>query len=332
MKGAQFRFLRRKKLLFLCFLGVLLIFIAVAVFIFPLKTEKGQVLTQNLSNSKNQNSEELFLQPLVIQREYPDFGLLQSNSLIGFSPSFLVDPQALLTLTSFEIRKEIIEYTVQTGDSLWSIAKKFGIYIDTIVWANDIKSALIQPGDTLLILPVDGIMHLVKEGDTVSKLAEKYKTTAEKIIDFNNLKGEKDIIVGEVLIIPGGVMSYSAKIEPATLARLSTDDFWGQSHHFPYGQCTWWVAQKRAMPGWGNAGDWLLNAKAAGYKTCQGRYCIPRIGAVICLEGHRLGHVGYVEEAAGDKVKFSEMNYIGWGRMNYRTLNITHPSIIGYIY
>lgn len=310
--------------------------VAMVLFLVVSFATSKQTFNSPLHTENPQNQERVFLVPGKIIKESPDLSLIQNNSLAAISPPIMVTPQvlgALLEGSEYTAgRREIIEYTVKEGDSLWSIATEFNISIDTIVWANNIQSDLIRPGQKLLILPVDGLMHLVKEGDTISKLAEEYKTKSEKIIAFNELKGEGDIFEGEVLIVPDGKMPFTAEIEPSTLAGLSTNDFHGQSHHYPYGQCTWWVAQKRAIPAWGNAREWLNNAIAYGYSVHRGRYGIPREGAVIILTGHRLGHVGYVEEVAGDKVKFSEMNYLGWGRMNYRILNITHPSIIGYIY
>jgi len=195
---------------------------------------------------------------------------------------------------------------------------------------------MIKPGQKLLVLPVSGVIHLVKEGDTILDLAKNYKTTAEKIIAFNDLSTEDDIRPYEVLIIPDGKMPSYSSLQPLpsdALAKLSTNNFYGQSHDYPYGQCTWWVAQKRAIPGWGHARDWLNGASAAGFSVCKERYCIPRTGAVISLIGNRTyGHVGYVEEVRGDKVTFSEMNYIGWGRLNYRTLRVGSSLIRGYIY
>jgi len=197
-----------------------------------------------------------------------------------------------------------------------------------------LDSLLIQPGQELLILPVSGVMHLVKEGDTVSEIAKKYKTDAEKIISFNDLSGEGDIVINEVLIIPDGKLPSVSIVQPVTTyTGLSTNNFYRKSHAYPYGQCTWWVAQKRPTPSWGHAKNWLDNAILSGYPVCKGSWCIPQVGAVISLKGNWLyGHVGYVEEIKGDKIVFSEMNYIGWGRMNRRTLRVGSTSIKGYIY
>lgn len=266
--------------------------------------------------------------------DLPDFLLVQNSSIRAAVPPITITPQVLgMWLGEGEIR-EISEYVVEEGDNLWLIAAKFDISLDTILWANNLKSLLIQPSQKLLILPVSGVMHLVKEGETISGLAEKYKTEAEKIIAFNDLSDEDDLIADEVLIVPDGKFPSVSIVQPVeSFSGYSTNNFYGQSHSFPWGQCTWWVAQKRPIPGWGNAKDWIGNAIISGFSVCKGSWCIPQVGAVISLKGNRYyGHVAYVEEVKGDKVVFSEMNYIGLGKMNYRTLRVGSPSIRGYIY
>ena len=323
----------------LFYLGTIAVILFLVVSFIPLSNRHNGEINSLIFSENPQNSEKSFLIPEVKVKESPDLSLVQGNSLTAISPPIVVTPKVLGALIEGseleEVRREIIRYIVQEGDSLWSIAVKYDIDIDTIVWTNDIKSALIQPGQDLFILPVSGVMHLVEGGDTVDKLAEKYKTTAEKIVAFNDLGGES-IFEGEILIIPDGQMPFYSEVQPvysSGLVGLSTNNFYGQSHDFPDGQCTWWVAQKRAIPSWGNAKDWMANAMASGYSVCQGRYCSPQFGAVISLQGSRVyGHVGYVERVRGDKVIFSEMNYIGWGRMNYRTLRVGDPIIKGYIY
>lgn len=270
--------------------------------------------------------------------ESPDFLLVQGNSIQAASPTNVISPQVLGALFGEDetVRQTIIEYTVKEGDNLWFIAKRFEISIDTLVWANDLKNQLIRPGQNLLILPVSGVMHLVKDGESILGLAEKYRIEPKEIIAFNRLSEDASIFAGEKLIIPGGrMLSVGPTITRASaFSQLSTNNFYGQSHAFPFGQCTWWVAQRRAIPAWGHAKSWLPNAEATGFfNTCRGRYCIPKVGAVIVLRGNPyFGHVGFVEKVQGNKVTFSEMNNLGLGRMNYRTLAIGDSAIIGYIY
>jgi murein DD-endopeptidase MepM/ murein hydrolase activator NlpD len=125
----------------------------------------------------------------------------------------MVTPQILGALTGEEgpeIRKEIIEYTVQKGDTLSNIAEKFSISLNTLVWANNLSStSKVSVGQNLIILPVSGMLYYVRTGDSLSTIATKYKSTVEKIVTFNELSGEKDIFAGDILVIPDGIMPPS---------------------------------------------------------------------------------------------------------------------------
>lgn len=268
-----------------------------------------------------------------------EFLLIGNSSLMASSPTINVTPQILgmwLSEGDPANREEISEYIVEESDTISSIAERFGVSADTIIWANDLKNVSVRPGQKLLILPVSGVMHIVQSGDTVAKISKKYKADADRILAFNYLSQNEKLLEGEILVVPDGqiVAPVSSPLNsPKSVSNLSTNNFNGQSHAFPFGQCTWWVAQKKAIPAWGNAKDWLKNAMASGYQVCLGSSCVPKVGAAVSLAGNRIyGHVGYVEKVEDDKIVISEMNYIGWGMMNYRTIRIGSASIKGYIY
>lgn len=307
----------------------------------PFSSSKGSFSLAAVSKVFEDNSEEdVFIGPTKkFWQESPELILVEGVSLKSASPPTVFSPRilgALLNGDSLEdSKKTIIEYTVEPGESLLSVANRFNISLETLVWANNLKSLTIQPGQTLLVLPVSGVMHLVKEGDTINELAREYKADVEKLLSFNDVSGDSEIFSGEVLIIPDGQppLISIVKSSDSALPVASTNNFQGKSAAYPYGQCTWWVSQKRQIPNWGNAKDWLDNAAASGVPICKGSYCVPQVGAVISLMGNRTyGHVGYVEELKGDKVVFSEMNYVGLGKMNYRSLRIGSSVINGYIY
>lgn len=114
-------------------------------------------------------------------------------------------------------RTEIVVYEVQSDDVIGQIAEKFGISVETILWANNLSTrSLIRPGDKLKILPTSGLLHKVKSGDTVAKIAMVYDAKQEDIVKFNKLqKDGSDIVAGEELIVPNGEMpqpvsTYSA--------------------------------------------------------------------------------------------------------------------------
>ena len=103
-------------------------------------------------------------------------------------------------------------YVVRDGDSLSQVAKMFDVSVNTIVWANNLKSATaISPGQTLVILPISGVQYAVKKGDTLAKIAKAYKGDAEEIAMFNGLSVDSSLAVGSEVIIPGGIIAQAAK-------------------------------------------------------------------------------------------------------------------------
>lgn len=101
------------------------------------------------------------------------------------------------------------------------------------------------------------------------------------------------------------------------------------SDSFPYGYCTYYVAGKRAINWGGNAREWYGNAQASGHVTGSA----PKVGAIMVTNESAYGHVAYVESVNADSsFTVSEMNYAGWGVVDYRTLSAGSVPLIGFIY
>lgn len=108
---------------------------------------------------------------------------------------------------------EISVYTVREGDSLSQIAEMYGVTTNTILWANDIsKASGIQPGDTLVILPIVGVQHTVEKGETLASIVKEYEADLDEVLDYNNLASADDLSVGTELMIPGGNMHTTTKV------------------------------------------------------------------------------------------------------------------------
>lgn len=102
-------------------------------------------------------------------------------------------------------RRAIIEYEVEQNDTLSGLAQKFDITTDTIAWANNLdKVAQLKPGQKLIIPPVNGVIHYAVAGDTIDKIAQNYQGEIQEIIAFNELSGENDVFIGDVVMIPDG--------------------------------------------------------------------------------------------------------------------------------
>ena len=102
---------------------------------------------------------------------------------------------------------QISVYVVRKGDTLGEIAEMFGVSTNTIVWANNIKASSIKEGQELVILPISGVRHVVKSGDTVKSLATKYKADFDEILSYNGLAANAKIKPGDIVVIPDGVIS-----------------------------------------------------------------------------------------------------------------------------
>lgn len=101
-------------------------------------------------------------------------------------------------------------YVVRDGDSLSEIADLFGVSVNTILWANDIKNPKnIQPGDELVILPVTGIKYTVKTGGSVRDIVKKYGGDAEEVASYNGVSPDQELAAGTEVIIPDGEMPVS---------------------------------------------------------------------------------------------------------------------------
>jgi murein DD-endopeptidase MepM/ murein hydrolase activator NlpD len=133
------------------------------------------------------------------------------------------------TLVSDKVRDKILEYTVQEGDTVSSIAQKFDISEDTIRWQNNLKSKdAIKIGQTLEILPVTGISHKVQKGDTVYSIAKKYDSSAQAIVDFpyNTFTNDEtfELAIGQTVIVPDGVKPAEIPWSPIARVRQITPD------------------------------------------------------------------------------------------------------------
>lgn len=123
--------------------------------------------------------------------------------------SIIVGENVFHTEFSDKPRSKILTYTVQKGDTISTIAKKFNISVETIKWENDLISDSLSIGDELRILPVSGVAHKVSNGETIYTIAKKYDTDPQKIVDFpfNDFANPETfaLVSGQMLIVPDGI-------------------------------------------------------------------------------------------------------------------------------
>jgi murein DD-endopeptidase MepM/ murein hydrolase activator NlpD len=106
-------------------------------------------------------------------------------------------------------RAEIITYRIETGDTLWDIAARFDIDVETLRWSNPAIAQnpdFLRLGAELVILPVKGAYVTVQPGETVEQLAARWGVAAEDIVNYplNRLTDGAALRPGDKLIIPHG--------------------------------------------------------------------------------------------------------------------------------
>ncbi len=263
-----------------------------------------------------------------------------SNNVANLSQSLQVESVLAQTDANVISKPQIVQptassrtvqtYTAAQGDTVPAVAQKYNVTPDTIRWANNLTSDALEPGKTLQILPVSGILYTVKSGDTLDSISTKYGTSRAVIVSYNDLDLSGDASAGLQLIIPGGVLPTNERpgyVAPVTRTTTTTTGSYsggyGSSYSgsisagnkYAWGNCTWYAYERREQLGnpvgsfWGNASTWAYNARAAGFLV-DGN---PTPGAVMA-NGGGYGHVAIVESVnPGVSVTISEMNAYRFG-------------------
>jgi LysM repeat protein len=147
--------------------------------------------------------------------------LINSSGNQGEGSTYLImaaDNSGANTLVSSSPKGETTEYRVADGDTVSSIAQKFGVTIDTIMWENNLKTVdSIKVRQILKILPVSGVRYTVKRGETIYSIAKAFQVDAQNIIDypFNTFSNDETFALsaGQELIIPDGIKPQETVID-----------------------------------------------------------------------------------------------------------------------
>ncbi len=248
---------------------------------------------------------------------------------------------ATVTLISDANKGDITEYRVVEGDTVSSIALKFGVSIDTIMWQNNLKTVdAIKVGQLLEILPITGVEHKVKRGETIYSIAKYYNVDAQNIIDypFNTFTNDEtySLAAGQTLLVPDGIkpseviidtLRYSVKsVAPAVPGVVGEGQFNWPTVGIISQKFSWYHSgvdiANRSGPsvlaaasgtvitaGWnpGGYGNYVIIDHGNGYHTLYGHMVtgsiIVKVGQVV-KQGQKIGQMGSTGRSTGTHLHF----------------------------
>ncbi len=244
------------------------------------------------------------------------------------------------TLVSQLPKGEITEYRVADGDTVSSIAQKFGVNIDTIMWENNLKSVdAIKVKQILRILPATGVRYKVKRGETIYSIAKAHQVDAQNIIDypFNTFSNDETFALsaGQELMIPDGIkpkeviidsQKYASRTVAPVPGVVGEGNFMWPTSGSLTQRYSWYHRAvdiaNRSNPaviaaqggtvvsaGWngGGYGNYVVINHGNGYSTLYGHLLnnsmVVKAGQVVG-QGQRLGTMGSTGRSTGTHLHF----------------------------
>lgn len=117
----------------------------------------------------------------------------------GLEPDGIVGPATVAALLAV---RPMVAYTVQPGDSLWSIARKFDTTMEELIATNNLPPRPLYIGERLYV-PVRPT-YRVRPGDTLWEIARLYGTSVFELVELNGINDPSTIRVGQQLTLPRG--------------------------------------------------------------------------------------------------------------------------------
>lgn len=150
----------------------------------------------------------------IAVQPHSDFDTEDPIPTIDTDPTVVATPETPTTPRTGKTQN----YTVRSGDTVATIAKRFGVNSATILWANNLTNqARINPGDVLRIPPESGVLHVVKKNETAQQIANLYGISITDLRASNQLSNNSTLSVEQELMIPDGKPRSIATATPPSI-------------------------------------------------------------------------------------------------------------------
>lgn len=265
--------------------------------------------------------------------ELPDPAIAAGSRFIHRLPN-------LHTIIPNRARREVLDYRVAQGDSIFEIAARFNLTPEALLWANydqlNDNPDLISVDMELLIPPVDGVLYEVQPGDTLVMIAGKFEASVADILDWPGNQIDlvnPEIEPGALLMIPGGHREFRQWLIP-TIPRGAagvSKAVYGEgacegSYEGAYGTGSFiWPLDSHTLSG----NDYWSGHLAIDIAAGQGASVYASDGGVVVFSGWSTGGYGntvMIDHGNGYQTLYGHMSSVsaGCGR------SVSQGSVIGY--
>lgn len=228
-------------------------------------------------------------------------------------------------------------YKIKQGESLYTISRKLGVSMDTLISLNTMDNAHnLGEGRRIIVPNLQGILYAVKKGDTLDSISAKYKINVADILDANDLTDTEiartEIFEGEMLFLPGAQLTEKerAKILGYLFNKpirgrftsgfgIRKDPFTGLAGYHPgidisapYGSTVFSSKEGRVVfTGWyGGYGKCVIIRHLFGFETVYGHLSSIGVKKDQWLKaGQYLGRVGSTGRSTGAHLHFEVRKY-----------------------